>query len=277
MILGVPIGELLWLAFAILIGGIVSGILAGLFGIGGGAIVVPVLFEVFRLLGVPEAVLMQLCIGTSLAIMAPTNVRSYVAHRASGAVLEDVVWRWAPLAVVGTAVGSVIAASAPSSVFKLAFVVMAGTIAVKLLFGRETWRIADDLPRHPLASGYGFLIGLVAALTGVSGGSLCTMVLMLYGKPIHKAVATSAGLIVPITIAGTLGYMLAGLPYQAQLPPLSIGFVSLIGFALMAPVASFVAPYGARLAHALSKRHLEIGFGLFLLAASVRFLVSLVA
>src|SRR5262249_52002545 len=112
MILGVPIGELLWLAFAVLIGGIVSGILAGLFGIGGGAIVVPVLFEVFRLLGVPEAVLMQLCIGTSLAIMAPTNVRSYVAHRASGAVLEDVVWRWAPLAVVGTAVGSVIAAFA---------------------------------------------------------------------------------------------------------------------------------------------------------------------
>src|SRR5215470_16798582 len=119
MIFGVPVSELLWLAFAIVIGGIVSGILAGLFGIGGGAIVVPVLFEVFRLLGVPEAVLMQLCIGTSLAIMAPTNVRSYVAHPASGAMLEDVVWQWAPLAVVGTAVGSVVAAFAPSSVFKI--------------------------------------------------------------------------------------------------------------------------------------------------------------
>ena len=99
---------------------------------------------------------------------------------------------------------------------------------------------------------------------------------MLYGKPIHVAVATSAGLIVPITIAGTIGYVLAGLPHQAELPPLSIGFVSLIGFALMAPVASLVAPYGARLAHALSKRHLEIGFGLFLLTAALRFLVSLV-
>ncbi len=277
MIFGVPVGELLWLAAAILVGGVIAGVLAGLFGIGGGAIVVPVLFEVFRLIGVPEAVLMQLCIGTSLAIMAPTNIRSYQAHRASGAVLTDVVRQWAPLAVVGTAVGAIVAAFAPSPVFKIAFVVMAGTIALKLLFGRDSWRLADDLPQHPLTRGVGFLVGLMAALTGVSGGSLCTMVLMLYGKPIHNAVATSAGLIVPITIAGTLGYVLAGLPHQALLPPLSIGFVSLVGFALMAPVSSLTAAYGARLAHALSKRHLEIGFGLFLLAAAVRFLVSLVA
>ena len=276
MILGVPVGELMWLAAAILIGGIISGFLAGLFGIGGGAIVVPVLFEVFRLIGVPEAVLMQLCVGTSLAIMAPTNVRSYLAHRAAGAVYGDIVRQWAPPAVVGTAVGAAIAAVAPSPVFKIAFVLMAGTIAIKLLFGRESWRVADELPRHPLVGGFGFLVGLAAALTGVSGGSLCTMVLTLYGKPIHNAVATSAGLIVPVTIAGTLGYILAGLPHQALLPPLSIGFVSLIGVALMAPVSSLTAPHGARLAHALSKRHLEIAFGLFVLAAAARFLVSLV-
>jgi uncharacterized membrane protein YfcA len=162
-------------------------------------------------------------------------------------------------------------------VFKLAFVIVIGIIAVKLLFGKDTWRIADDLPRHPLVRGFGFLVGLSAALTGVSGGSLCTMVLMLYGKTIHQAVATSAGLIVPITIAGTIGYALAGRPHQALLPPLSIGFVSLIGFALMAPVASLTASTGARVAHAMSRRHLEIGFGLFLLTAALRFLVSLIA
>src|SRR5207244_7878640 len=142
-----------------------------------------------------------------------------------------------------------------------------GIIAVKLLFGKETWRIADDLPRHPLVNGFGFLVGLSAALTGVSGGSLCTMVLMLYGKSIHNAVATSAGLIVPITIAGTLGYALAGLPHQALLPPLSIGFVSLLGVVMIAPISSYVAPLGAHLAHALPRRTLEIGFGCFLLLA----------
>jgi uncharacterized protein len=277
MIFGVPISELVWLAAAIIVGGIISGFLAGLFGIGGGAIVVPVLFEIFRFLSVPEEVRMQLAIGTSLAIMAPTNIRSYLAHRTSGAVLDDIVWQWSLPAVIGTGVGSLIASVAPSSVFKLAFVIVIGIIAVKLLFGKDTWRIADDLPRHPLVRGFGFLVGLSAALTGVSGGSLCTMVLMLYGKTIHQAVATSAGLIVPVTIAGTVGYALAGLPHQTLLPPLSIGFVSLIGFALMAPVASLTASTGARVAHAMSRRHLEIGFGLFLLTAALRFLVSLIA
>ncbi len=272
---GVPLNELLFLAAAIMAGGVVAGLLAGLFGVGGGVVAVPVLYEVFRLLGVPDAVHMQLCIGTSLAIMAPTNIRSYLTHRATGAVLADVVRRWTPGVVAGIAVGSGIATVAPSPVFKIAFIVMAAIIGGKLLFGRESWRLGDELPRHPLARLYGFAVGLMASLTGVSGGSLATMVLTLYGKPIHQAVATSAGIVVPITLAGTLGYIVAGLPHQAQLPPLSIGFVSLIGFALMAPVSSFTAAYGARMAHALSRRALEIAFGLFLLAASLRFLASL--
>ena len=103
------------------------------------------------------------------------------------------------------------------------------------------------------------------------------MVLTIYGKPIHKAVATSAGIGVPITVAGTLGYVLAGLPHQAALPFLSLGFVSLIGVALIAPISSWVAPMGARLAHALPRRQLEIGFGIFLIVAAARFLVSLMA
>jgi uncharacterized membrane protein YfcA len=273
---GVPLSELLFLAIAIMAGGVVAGVLAGLFGVGGGVIVVPVLYEVFRLLGVPDAVHMQLCIGTSLAIMTPTNIRSYLAHRATGAVLSDVVRQWTPGVVIGIAIGSGIATVAPSPVFKIAFVVIAAIIASKLLFARQSWRLGEDLPQHPLARLYGLAVGLMASLTGVSGGSLGTMVLTLYGKPIHQAVATSAGIVVPIAIAGTLGYIAAGLPHQVQLPPLSIGFVSLIGFALMAPVSSFTASYGARWAHALPRRKLEIAFGLFLLAASLRFLASLV-
>ena len=273
----VPLNELLFLVAAIMAGGVVAGLLAGLFGVGGGVVVVPVLYEVFRLLGVPDAVRMQLCIGTSLAIMVPTNIRSYLTHRSTGAVLAHVVWQWTPGVIVGIAIGSGIATVAPSPVFKIAFIVIAAIIAGKLLFARESWRLGDDLPKHPLARLYGLAVGLMASLTGVSGGSLCTMVLTLYGKPIQQAVATSAGIVVPIALAGTLGYIVAGLPHQAQLPPLSIGFVSLIGFALMAPVSSVTASYGARMAHALSRRALEVAFGLFLLAASARFLVSLVA
>jgi uncharacterized protein len=276
MILGVPVSELLLLAALIIVGGFVTGILAGLFGIGGGALIVPVLYEVFRVLGVPDEVRFQLCVGTSIAIIVPTNVFSYFTHRGKGAVMMDVVRAWAVPAVIGVAAGSAIAAFAPGAVLKLAFVLIATVIAFKLLFGRETWRLGDDLPGSAAMAAYGVFVGLAASLMGISGGSVSNMILTLYGKPIHKAVATSAGLGVPITVAGTIGYILAGLPQQALLPPLSLGFVSLIGFALMAPVSSFTAPYGARLAHALSKRRLEIAFGCFLLAVCARFTASLI-
>ena len=276
MFLDVPVSELAWLAGAIVVSGVVTGILAGLFGIGGGAVIVPALYEVFRILGVPEDVRMQLCIGTSLAIIVPTTIRSYLAHRERGEGIREVVRLWAVPAVVGVAVGALLAAFAPGIVFKVAFVVIVSFIAIKLLFGRESWRLADDLPGRATMTFYGFLVGLASSLLGVSGGSVSNTILMLYGRPIHNTVAISAGLGVPIAIAGTVGYALAGLRYQAELPPLSIGFVSIIGLVLMAPVSSFVAAYGARLAHALSPRRLEVAFGLFLLLVAARFAISLV-
>jgi len=271
----VPVTELLWLALAIMVGGVATGILAGLFGIGGGAVTVPVLYEVFRILDVPDAVRMQLCVGTSLAIIVPTTIRSYRTHQARGAVLPGVVRSWTLPALVGVGIGSIVAAFAPSSVFKLAFVVVAVFVGAKFLFGRDTWRVADKLPGRAGMAAYGLLVGLSSSLMGVSGGSVSNIVQTLHGIPIHQAVATSAGLGVPITIAGTLGYMLAGLPHQALVPPLSIGFVSFIGVAVMAPVSSFTASYGARLAHALPRRRLEIAFGVFLLVVAARFIASL--
>lgn len=276
MLLGVPLGELALLALAVVIGGLATGILAGLFGIGGGAIIVPVLYEVFRILGVPEEVRMQLCVGTSMAVILPTTIRSYLTHRAKGFVLNDVMRQWAWPAVLGVAAGAAIAYVAPAAVFKVVFLVVVTIIAIKLLFGRDSWRIADDFPGRAAMTGYGFLIGITSALMGVSGGSVSNMIQTLYGKPLHNAVATSAGLGVPITIAGTVGLMLAGLPKMALLPPLSIGYVSLLGVAIMAPVSSFTASYGALLAHRLSKRQLEIGFGLFLLLVAARFAASLI-
>lgn len=274
--LGVSLSEIAVLVAAIMVAGVATGILAGLFGIGGGAIIVPVLYEAFRILGVPEEVRMQLCVGTSMAIILPTTIRSYRTHRAKGAVLDEVLREWAVPAVVGVAAGAVVAYFAPSAVFKLVFMAVVTVVAVRLLFGRDDWRLADALPGRAAMSAYGFLIGFTSSLMGVSGGSLSNIIQMLYGKKLHNAVATSAGLGVPITIAGTIGLMLAGLPRMHLLPPLSIGYVSLIGFVVMAPVSSFAAAYGARLAHVLSKRQLEIGFGLFLLAVAARFAISLI-
>jgi uncharacterized protein len=257
-----PLGEIALLVVAVVVAGVATGILAGLFGIGGGAIIVPVLYGIFRILGVPEEVRMHLCVGISMAIIIPTTIRSYLTHRAKGMVLNDVIRQWAVPAVAGVAVGSVIAYFAPSAVSKVVFMV---TITV----------IATDFPGRPAMIGFGFLIGLTSSLMGVADGSLSNMIHTLYGKPLLNAVATSSGLGVQIAIAATVGLALAGWPKMALLPPFSIGYVSLLGVAIMAPVSSFTAPYGAVLAHRLFKRQLEIGFGLFLLLVSARFVVSL--
>jgi uncharacterized membrane protein YfcA len=170
----------------------------------------------------------------------------------------------------------VAASYAPAPVFKIAFVIFASFIAVRMLFGGDRLSLGKELPSRGVLTIYGFITGLFSSLVGVSGGAVSNAVLTLYGRPMQQAVATSAGIGVPITIAGTIGYMLAGWPHMAQLPPLSIGFVSLTGFALMAPVSSYTASYGVRLAHWLPRRKLEIAFGIFLVLVSLRFIISLI-
>ena len=179
-------------------------------------------------------------------------------------------------AVAGVAIGSVTAAYAPAL-----------GVQDRLRHLRRLHRHAHAVRQRPLEprqgiaeaaacfAAIGFITGLFSSLVGVSGGAVSNAVLTLYGQPMQRAVATSAGIGVPITIAGAIGYMLAGWQYRDQLPPLSIGFVSLIGFVLMAPVSSFTASYGVRLAHWLPRRKLEIAFGIFLALASLRFLISL--
>ena len=220
---------------------------------------------------------MQLCLGTSLAIMVPTTLRSYRRIAPGNPAPRACCALWVLPAIAGAAVGSAVAAVAPAGFFKAAFAAIGGLIAAKLLFGQEGWVLGGELPNRPAMTAYGFLIGLGSSLMGIAGGSLGTIVLTLYRRPIHEAVATAAGLGVPITLTGAIGYALAGLRYPDLLPPLSVGFVSAIGVVLIAPVSSYVAPFGARLAHRLSRRSLEFGFGLFLLLAAARFLIGALA
>src|SRR5882672_6992383 len=165
---GLPLTELAWLVLLIVVGGVVTGVLAGLFGIGGGGIIVPILYEVFGALGVAADVRLQLCVGTSILIIVPTNIRSFLTHRRKGAVMMDVVRVWAIPAVLGVAVGSVIAAFAPGTVLKIAFVAIASTISGKLLFGRDSWKLGAELPGRAAMTAYGFLVGLASSLMGIS-------------------------------------------------------------------------------------------------------------
>jgi uncharacterized protein len=284
VIAGIPSSELLWLAAALLAAGALTGLLAGLFGVGGGAVIVPVLFELFRIAGVPEEPRMPLAVGTSLAIIIPTSVRSFNAHRAKGAVDMAILRTWAAPVVIGVIGGSLVARHAPADLFKAVFVLVAGLSAIRLLFGKDAWRIATEMPSRLVTAAYGVLIGLLSALMGIGGGQLSNLFMTFHGRPIHQAVATSSGLGVLISIPGALGYVYAGWPKAAEYPdvaalqpPMALGYVSLIGLALFIPTSIWTAPIGARLAHALSKRRLEVSFGIFLLAVSARFAWSLLA
>lgn len=270
----VPLVELEMLALGLIITGALTGVLAGVFGVGGGAIIVPVLYEMFRIMHVPDEVRMTLCVGTSLAVIIPTSVRSFTAHKARGTVDMNTLRRWIIPILIGVLLGAWIARYANPNLFKAIFVFVATLSAVRLLGGLNL-ALGDDLPNNVLMYIYGFIIGILSALMGIGGGQLSSMVMSFYKKPIHNIVSTSSGVGILISIPGTIGYMIAGYG-KIGLPPLSIGFVSLLGLILFAPISILTAPLGVRLAHVLSKRTLEIALGCFLVLVASRFAISLV-
>lgn len=261
-------------ALAIAGSGVVSGLLAGLFGIGGGAVIVPVFYQALGMLGVDEAVRMHVAVGSSLAIIVPTSWRSYTAHKARGAVDMDVLRSFAISVPAGVVLASLIAALISSEGLRIVFAVFALLVGLRMLFNRDSWRLGATLPGNPWRSGVGLLIGFFSTLMGIGGGVLNNTFMTLYGRPMHQAVATSSGVGVLIAIPGTIGYIWAGWG-NPLLPPGSTGYVNWIAVALVIPIALVVTPYGVHLAHWMKKRHLEIGFGLFCLFVSARFFVSL--
>lgn len=275
MFAGIPLGDLAFLAVSLVLAGAATGLLAGVFGVGGGAVIVPVLYEVFRVIGVADEVRMPLAVGTSLAVIIPTSIRSFNAHRAKGLVDLSILKVWAVPVVLGVIVGSWIARYAPADLFKIIFVVVALISAIRLLFAADRWKFGEEMPGKPLMVAYGGVIGVLSALMGIGGGQLSSLFMTFYGRPIHQAVATSSGLGVLISIPGALGFIYAGWPKMDILPPLSLGYVSLIGMILFIPTSIWTAPIGARMAHRLSKRRLEVAFGVFLLFVASRFIWSL--
>jgi uncharacterized membrane protein YfcA len=279
---GLDTAGLIELALLLVGVGAVAGFLAGLFGIGGGAVLVPVFYECFRLAGVPLEVRMPLCIGTSLAVIIPTSIRSFRAHFLRGAVDTEIIRAWWLTIVLGVIAGSVTARYAPERLFKYVFVAVAWSAATRLLLAREGWRFGDDVPTGFLMKIYGFFVGLFSTLMGVGGGLFSNLLMTFYGRPIHQAVATSSALAVLISIPGAIGYIYAGWPAAEHFPnvaalqwPFALGYVSLNAAVVVMPTSLATAPLGVMAAHAMSKRRLETAFGCYLFVVGGRFVISL--
>ena len=269
-----PLSEVYPFVIALLVAGVVAGFLAGLFGIGGGAVLVPVFYQVLTALGIDEAVRMHVAVGTSLAIIVPTSLQSFRKHHARGAVDMALLRSFAIPVPVGVICAAIVTAWISGAGLRLIFACIALAIALRLLFAKENWKLSGDIPTGPVRSVIGWLIGFFSTFMGIGGGVMNNTFMTAYGRPMHQAVATSSGTGVLISIPGVIGYILVGLGVGG-LPPFSFGYVNLLAFAMIIPITVFMAPLGVKAAHSLSKRQLEIGFGVFLMLVSIRFFVSL--
>lgn len=261
--------NLLLLAVAMLATGCVAGVMAGLFGIGGGIVIVPVLELSLGLVGVDPAIRMHVAVGTSLATIIPTSLSSARAHHQRQAVDMTIVKRWAAFVLIGALAGAWIAAQVHSRVLAIVFATLALLVALKMVFLPESRNLTEDVPRGPLVAVIPTAIGCLSSMMGIGGGTFSVMTLTVFNQPIHRAVGTAALLGLVISLPGTIGFIVAGWN-DVRVPPGSFGYVSLIGFALIAPATVLTAPLGAKLAHSFSEKKLSILFGVFLVIAATR-------
>ncbi len=263
------------LGVAVLAAGLFGGLIAGLFGVGGGTVLVPVLFYAFALLGLGGESNLHVAIGTSLLTIVATSWRSLGAHRSHGAVDEQVLKDWTPWVGAGALVGAAIAGLTSMEGLAIVYGVCLALVAAQMGLLPERITLAPDLPTGWWRRGIGGLIGLLSAMMGVGGGSFGGMLLTLCGRPIHQAVATASGFGIAIGAAATLGFAVFGWSADGR-PPLSLGYVNVPAAVAMALLTTLAAPYGARLAHRLDRKVLRKAFALYLLATAISVVVKAV-
>ncbi len=255
----------------LLIVGAMAGLSAGLFGIGGGAVMVPALYFAFSTLGVSEDVVMHCAVATSSAIIIVNALRATRSHHKHGAVDWDLLWPKNPLLsyALWIGLGAFLAAIwlAPKmsgQALTLLFAIVAGVISMQFIFGRPDWKLRDSVPGGIARPVVGGGVGVLSSLMGIGGGSLTVPLMSICGVPIHRAVATASGFGFAIALPATAGFIISGWGLSGR-PAFSLGYVNLLGFVLVAFVAFLTIPLGARMAHAMSQRKLKLIFGICLL------------
>lgn len=247
--------------------GALSGVMAGLLGIGGGIVIVPILEFSLSFFGVADSVRMHIAIATSLAIIIVTSFSSTRAHHKRGTVDIKLIKNWTLAMLVGAALGSWSASMLNGKVLVIIFAFLALFVALKLLLKGDAKKVRDGIPDHPMAQLMPLSIGGLSSMMGIGGGVMGVSYMTLFGVPIHRAVGTASFFGVIISIPGTISYILTGWD-AVGLPPGNFGFVNLIGLAVIAPASFLTAPIGAKIAHSLEQKQLNLVFGLFLLTVS---------
>ncbi len=269
-----PLLDLLPFALALLATGAVAGLLAGLLGVGGGIVIVPVLFNLLPFLGVNESVLMHVAVGTSLATIIPTSIISARAHHKRGGLDMDLLKSLGPVIFIGVLIGTIFGGNARGEVLTGIFAVVALLVAANMAFRREGMILAECLPTGPLRWLMGIVIGGFSVMMGIGGGTLSVPILTAFNVPIRRAVGTASAIGLVIGLPGAIGFILAGLG-EPNLPPGNLGYANLIGVALIIPMTMLTAPLGAKIAHTINPGMLRKAFAFFLLLTALKMGYSL--
>lgn len=263
--------DLLILALSLALSGVVTGLVAGLLGVGGGAVIVPILYDTYRLIGVAELHIYHLAIGTSLAIIIPASIRSFLAHYRYGAVNLDLLKQWSLPVLVGVLIGTLATNWLSGDFLRRIFGLCALCIALSLLVPRAQLQQIDSAPSAMWVRSSGVIIGSLSTVMGIGGGSLGNIFQSIFGSSMARAVATSSGLGVLISTPAMLGLTYAGWGEQGM-PVGTVGYVNWVAVAIILPLTLAMTPLGARIAHNISEKRLKQCFGVFLLIVSCRFL-----
>lgn len=258
-------------AFALGIVGCFSGFLAGLLGVGGGIVVVPVLYHVLAAFDVDPSLRAHIAVGTSLATIIPTSVQSIRAHRAKGAVDYDLLKLWGPFVAVGVLLGVLIATHVSGATLTAIFGVVAAAVALYMLFTPEGWHPVSGLPGRPGQVATATTIGTISTLMGIGGGTLTVPTLSICSYPVRRAVGTASVVGLIIALPGAIGYVINGWGKDG-LPAFSLGYVNLGGLVAIVLTSMWFAPLGARMAHTIEPRTLRMLFGIFLAVTSAKML-----
>ena len=262
------------MAMSLTLTGVVAGVLAGLLGVGGGIVIVPVLYHVFTLMGVDADVRMHMAVGTSLATIVPTSIMSARAHRRRGSLDPAILRRLVPPVCVGVLIGAVLSGIASGQVLTGIFATVAMLVALNMAFKRDDFALRDGLPGRTGTSLLGAGIGGLSTLMGIGGGTLSVPILNALRVPMHVAVGTGAALGMVISLPGAIAFLINGIGV-AHRPPTAVGYIDLLGMALIVPATMITTSWGARLAHAVDARMLRRLFALFLVLTSLRMFYGL--
>jgi uncharacterized membrane protein YfcA len=251
--------------------GAVAGIFAGLLGVGGGIILVPAFYYTFSGLGYNSPQLVQICVATSLATIIFTSMRSVASHNKKGVVDWEILKTWAPGICIGAVIGVFIAASLRSNTLLYIFGSLAFTIGLYMAFGKASWRIGDTMPTGIKRAILSPMVGFLSVLIGIGGGSFGVPIMTLHGRPIHRAVATSAGFGLLIALPAAITFLFTSVPDQGR-PPFTVGHVNIAAFLVVISMTTLTAPLGAKLAHGLDPKLLRRIFAVFLILVAVNML-----